>query len=288
VWAIAFVIALPGNAKPEQIPIKTYTTSEGLAQNTVNRIVRDSRGFLWFCTEGGLSRYDGYSFTNYAVEQGLPDSQVKDLLETREGEYLVGALSGVFRFNPRGRPPATDQRNTPPPADFGRRATDNPMFVLCHTNDNSMTGSGNALLEDRTGAIWCGAGRGLYRLEPNDGDWTLRLVDIGLPREVENDMRVRALVEDRQGALWIGTGSGLYRRWPDGRSERYTTEHGLPANDVRALLMDANGQLWVGTHEGVSQIALEPETNQPRIIRVYTLGNGLPDPNTRSLFQSCS
>jgi len=72
VWAIAFVIALPGNAKPEQIPIKTYTTSEGLAQNTVNRIVRDSRGFLWFCTEGGLSRYDGYSFTNYAVEQGLP------------------------------------------------------------------------------------------------------------------------------------------------------------------------------------------------------------------------
>jgi hypothetical protein len=81
VWAIALVIVLPGNAKPERLPIKTYTTSEGLAQNSVNRIVRDSRGFLWFCTEGGLSRYDGYSFTNYGVEQGLPDSQVRDLLE---------------------------------------------------------------------------------------------------------------------------------------------------------------------------------------------------------------
>lgn len=286
VWAIAFVIVLPGNAKPERLPIKTYTTLEGLAQNSVNRIVRDSRGFLWFCTEGGLSRYDGYSFTNYGVEQGLPDSQVRDLLETREGEYFVGAFSGLCRFNPKGRPSTTDQRNTQPAADVGRRATDDPMFVLYHTNDNSRTGSGNALLEDHTGAVWCGAGRGLYRLEPTDGDWTLRFVDIGLPREVENDMIVRALAEDGQGALWIGAGSGLYRRWPDGRTERYTTEHGLPANDVLALLIDKDGQLWIGTRKGLSQIALEPGTRQPRIIRVYTSGNGLPDPNTRSLFQS--
>jgi len=286
VWAIAFVIVLPGNAKPERLPIKTYTTSEGLAQNSVNRIVRDSRGFLWFCTEGGLSRYDGYSFTNYGVEQGLPDSQVRDLLETRDGEYFVGAFSGICRFNPKGRPSATDQRNTQPAADVGRRATDDPMFVLYHTTDNSRTGSGNALLEDHTGAVWCGAGRGLYRLEPNDGDWTLRFVDIGLPHEVENDMIVRALAEDGQGALWIGAGSGLYRRWPDGRTERYTTDHGLPANDVLALLIDKDGQLWVGTRKGLSQIALEPGSRQPRIIRVYTLGNGLPDPNTRALFQS--
>jgi ligand-binding sensor domain-containing protein/signal transduction histidine kinase len=286
VWAIALVIALPGNAKPERLPIKTYTTSEGLAQNSVNRIVRDSRGFLWFCTEGGLSRYDGYSFTNYGVEQGLPDSQVRGLLETRESEYFVGAFSGLCRFNPKGRPSAAHQGNSQTAAGAGRRASDDPMFVLYQTNDGSRTGSGNALLEDHTGAVWCGAGRGLYRLEPTDGDRTLRFVDIGLPREVENDMIVRALAEDGQGALWIGAGSGLYRRWPDGRTERYTTEHGLPANDVLALLIDKDGQLWVGTRKGLSQIALEPGTRQPRIMRVYTSGNGLPDPNTRSLFQA--
>ena len=144
----------------------------------------------------------------------------------------------------------------------------------------------NGLLEDRTGAVWCGTGNGLYRLEQTNGEWTLRFVDIGLPREVEKDMRVRALVEDEQGALWIGAGSGLYRRWPDGRTERYTTEMGLPSNEVRALLMDANGQLWVGTREGVLQITLEPGTYQLRIIRVYTAKTGLPDSNTRSLFQS--
>jgi ligand-binding sensor domain-containing protein/two-component sensor histidine kinase len=160
------------------------------------------------------------------------------------------------------------------------------MFLLFSPNDYSRTGSVNVLLEDGTGAVWCGAGRGLYRLEQTNEEWTLRVVEIGLPREVENDMIVRALVEDRQGALWIGAGSGLYRRWPDGRTERYTTEHGLPGNQVRALLMDANGQLWVGIREGLAQIALEPGTHQPRIIQVYTAKNGLPSSNTRSLYQS--
>src|SRR5262249_4525870 len=107
----------------------------------------------------------------------------------------------------------------------------------------------------------------------------------GLPREVENDMIVHALVEDQLGTLWIGAGSGLYRRWPDGRTERYTTEQGLPANDLLALLIDTHGQLWVGTRKGLAQIALESGTYRPRIIRVYT-ENGLPNPNTRSLFQS--
>jgi hypothetical protein len=32
----------------------------------------DSRGFLWFCTNEGLSRFDGYGFTNYSTDQGLP------------------------------------------------------------------------------------------------------------------------------------------------------------------------------------------------------------------------
>ena len=293
VTALGLYLLASVSVQAERLPIKAYTTAEGLAQNSVNRIVRDSRGFLWFCTDEGLSRFDGYTFTNYTTAQGLFHPIVKDLVETRSGAYFVGTGVGVCRFNPKGsrssavRLPSSgadsDKQRT---TDDGRQTMDDPMFVLYQPNDPSMTGSVNVLLEERTGAVWCGGGRGLYRLEQTNGEWTLRVVEIGLPRGVENDMRVRALVEDRQGALWIGAGSGLYRRWPDGRTERYTTEHGLPGNEVRALLMDANGQLWVGTREGLSQIALEPITHQPRIIRVYTAKNGLPNPNTRSLFQS--
>lgn len=283
---LGLILFMPRNVLGEQLPIKIYTTADGLVSNQINRIVRDSRGFLWFCTEEGLSRFDGYTFTNYTTADGLPHPIVRSFLETRSGVYWAGTYYGVCRFNPKGRPSPGANPDNQRTANNGRRTTEDPMFVFYSPSDHSRIGAVNVLLEERTGAVWCGGGRGLYRLEHTGGEWTIRFVEIGLPREVENDMIVRALVEDRQGALWIGAGSGLYRRWPDGRTERYTTEHGLPANDVLALLMDADGQLWVGTRKGLSQIALQPGTYQPRIIRVYTEKNGLPNPNTRSLFQS--
>src|SRR5260370_40946362 len=88
----------------ERLPLKSYTVADGLSNNVINKIVRDSRGFLWFCTHEGLSRFDGYSFTNYGVDMGLPHSIVNDFLETRSGELWVGTKAGLVLFNPKGEP----------------------------------------------------------------------------------------------------------------------------------------------------------------------------------------
>src|SRR6266567_2778635 len=85
--SLLVIYCLGINARAERLPIKTYTTADGLAHNDVNRIVRDSRGFLWFCTFEGLSRFDGYTFTTLGAAQGLPSQVVNDLLETRDGQY---------------------------------------------------------------------------------------------------------------------------------------------------------------------------------------------------------
>ena len=57
----------------EQLPIRSYTTVDGLPNNRISRIVADSRGFIWFCTGEGLARFDGYGFTNFGVHDGLPE-----------------------------------------------------------------------------------------------------------------------------------------------------------------------------------------------------------------------
>jgi|SRR5215472_16687125 len=94
----------------ERLPLKTYTTADGLAHNIINKIVHDSRGFLWFCTADGLSRFEGYAFTNYGTQHGLPQPGVNDLLETREGDYWVATSGGLVRFNPTGRPESVAAR----------------------------------------------------------------------------------------------------------------------------------------------------------------------------------
>src|SRR5213080_2265132 len=101
---LTILLLLPNFAQAERLPLKAYTVADGLPNNVINKIVRDSRGFLWFCTEEGLSRFDGYSFTNFGIEQGLPHASVNDLLETRGGEYWVATNGGLVRFNPKGAP----------------------------------------------------------------------------------------------------------------------------------------------------------------------------------------
>ena len=97
---IGLLLAAITIVRAERLPIKTYTIADGLARDNVLRIVRDSKGFLWFCTAEGLSRFDGYSFTNYGIEHGLPSRVVYDLLETRGGHYWVATHKGLCRFNP--------------------------------------------------------------------------------------------------------------------------------------------------------------------------------------------
>src|SRR5437762_9034420 len=101
---LTILLLLPNFAQAERLPLKPYTVADGLPNNTINKIVRDSRGFLWFCTQEGLSRFDGYSFTNYGSAQGLPHPNVNDILETRAGEYWVATNAGLVRFNPKGAP----------------------------------------------------------------------------------------------------------------------------------------------------------------------------------------
>ena len=86
----------------EQLPVKTYTTGEGLPRDEVTLVRRDSRGFIWLAAGDGISRFDGYKFRNYTTDDGLADRRVNDLLETRNGVYWIATDSGLCRFNPKG------------------------------------------------------------------------------------------------------------------------------------------------------------------------------------------
>ncbi|MDQ3754852.1 MAG: ATP-binding protein [Acidobacteriota bacterium] len=239
------LLAALSPARAERLPLKTYTTADGLAHNQLNKIVRDSQGFLWFCTGEGLARFDGYTFTNYTTDHGLPHRNVTDLLETRAGEFWVGTNAGLVRFNPKGAPGhrviSANEADAAAP----------PMFTVVVPEDEDRRAKVvNVLLEGRDGALWCGTWKGLYRLEQGGRRYVLRPVDTGMPDENLEQQIVRDLLEDRHGSLWVAAASGLYRRWPDDTAARYTKRDGLPDDYINDLLEDRQGGLWAGTRYG--------------------------------------
>lgn len=83
---------------------KRYTTTEGLPNNTVLRMLEDKEGNLWLCTYNGLSRFDPstQSFTNFSQSDGLLSNQFgfNAALNLSNGEFIVGGIKGFNTFYP--------------------------------------------------------------------------------------------------------------------------------------------------------------------------------------------
>src|SRR5438067_562430 len=265
----------------QRLPLKPYTVSDGLPNNVINKIVRDSRGFLWFCTGEGLSRFDGYGFTNYGIDQGLPHSTVNDFLETRSGELWIATNGGLVLLNPKGMPSATV-------AYANQKTQAAPMFtVVVPDDDDRQARVINVLYEDRGGTIWCGSMKHLYRLERHDNRFKLLSVDMGTVGGHAAEVYVYDLLEDRSGSLWIAAANGLFQRRTDGRIEHYTKRDGLPDDVIHDLLEDHQGRLWAATRLGGFFRFVADDTRRPPLVaEVYNKRNGLPTDWVFQLFET--
>jgi PAS domain S-box-containing protein len=272
-------------AVAEQLPVKAYTVADGLAHNRVKRIVQDSHGFLWFCTADGLSRFDGYRFTNYRVDDGLPAPSINDLLETGDGVYWVATNSdGVVRFNLHaGSPTLTGE-----PA--------KSRFTVYPISNEPVTNRVNVLYRDRGGMVWVGTDGGLFYLNDAKGEGAFHRVELGIPSRPDLEVQVWAMAEDRAGSLWIGTKFGLLRRLPNGRMTHYEIQPSPSDDTVLALLADDKGKLWVGHRTGL--VTFDPaqtfpltdgravSTALPAGARRYTTADGLHNNEVMAIYQS--
>jgi ligand-binding sensor domain-containing protein/two-component sensor histidine kinase len=239
--------------------------------------MQDSRGFIWFCTRNGLSRFDGHQFTTFNTANGLPHSTINFLLESRNGVYWIATNGGgVCRLVDASNHPA-------PPALVKAR----PLFAVYSVGDQPASNRVNVLYEDRAGAIWAGTDGGLFRLEETDRAVMFNRVNLGPQTGSADESGVSALMGDSRGALWVGMNGQLCRIPPNRPPEHYSVRQGLPAGAIIwSLLEDRQGRIWAATKQGLYLLVLEPNTEASIVERRYTTADGLAHNTVVNLHQT--
>ena len=292
-------------------------------QSRVASIAQDLYGFMWFGTDDGLYRYDGYNLKPYRHESGNPNSLSDDsvvvVYRDRTGVLWVGTgFGGLDRLDPASNT-FTHYRHDP-----AKRGSLSGNLVFCiyqdrggalwvgttggldrldpargtfvhyvHNPQDSGSLSANLvfhIFEDRLGNLWAGTvGGGLNRLDRSTGRFS-RFQDPNTPRRPGDDTSDQALSlirEDHSGVLWVGGSLGTLDP-TTGSLTRYAFRSkesgGEIATDVRALREDPDGVLWLGTQHGL--LALDRDRKQfVRYIKNPANPHSLHNDDILSLFE---
>jgi two-component system sensor histidine kinase ChiS len=255
-----------------EIKFEHISLEQGLSQSVVNSILQDSRGFLWFGTQDGLNRYDGYEFQVYKHDPQVPgslsDNLVQAVIEDQDGYLWVGTNDGGLNRYDR----QTEQFS------HYRHEANNPQSL---SNDDVQT-----ILQGKDGTLWVGTTDGLNKYDNQTGQFAQYHNDPDDPQSLSND-NILSLFQDGEGTLWIGTTGGLDKYVPEtGIFIHYQNDpenpHSLSDNTVQSIYQDRSGAIWIGTFIGGLN-RFEPYTSSEDSVGSFTrYQNDLLDPTSLS------
>lgn len=217
IYTLAFAVCfLMACAAPAPAEWQDFHRVDGLGGEAVNAIFEDSSGNLWFCTGGGVSRYDGSSWRTFSTSDDLPNDLVLSITEDSAGNLWVGTFGGVSRY-------------------------DGVSWISFTTADGLVANKVNAVAEGRQGTMWFATDNGVSRYDGEE--WiTYKFAD-GLPHST-----VHTIFKDSSGNLWFGTDRGVSRYIDDGGTARWDNnwlewlQDGR--NRISSIIEDDSGNLW--------------------------------------------
>lgn len=219
--------------------------NEGLSQSSVNCMVRDRDGFMWFGSQDGLNQYDGRKFLVFQHQPGdsnsLSNNYVVSIAEDEQGYLWMGTMTGGLN--------RLDKRKG--------------SFQAFRHQDSVNSISENTVwtvIADGEGNIWCGTSKGLNCYHKKNKRFDVFRPVKGDTNSLTTDMVV-SLYKDSRGRIWIGTVEGLCML--DRSKNRFTRfynpfEQELPgANLIWSITESLAGEIITGTNNGV--YVLDPD-----------------------------
>ncbi|TND01226.1 MAG: Adenylate cyclase [Bacteroidetes bacterium] len=202
--------------------LTNYNSDNGLALDALPSALLDQSGNLWFGTYGGgVSRYDGKSFTTFTTSNGLVNNTVVSIAQERSGIIWFGTSGGLSRYDGKSFTSFTKKQGL----------ADNMVL---------------SMLQDKSGNMWFATGKGVSRYDGKS--FTNYTTEQGLAYAV-----AYCIKEDKAGNIWIGTYGGGVSRFDGKHFKNYTSNDGLANNIIFSIHQDRSGKIWFGSYgNGVS------------------------------------
>lgn len=234
---------LNSRAQTGHINFTSLSTRDGLLSNSVNAILKDRYGLMWFATDDGLNKFDGTNFTVYRYRPGdttsLRTNEVLALHEDRSGNLWIGTSGGGLSLYDRKK--------------------DRFLHYPVITGSPTLSGSDviRGICSDYRGKIWIAQFEGLYMLDPVTQTISKYLLRDGAGRPVKTTLL--SIYEDSKQRLWIATDNGLFQYNVRTNTFRLyennkTDPQSLPADKTKTVAEDKWGNIWVGTSTGLSRL----------------------------------
>jgi ligand-binding sensor domain-containing protein/serine phosphatase RsbU (regulator of sigma subunit) len=296
-------------AQTNEVIFNHYTVDDGISQSSVSCILQDSQGYIWFGTQDGLNRFNGYSFERYyhnpldttSISQGWVYSITEDTM----GNIWVGTRGGLNKFDKKrgvfeqivAKPgkknsifsnlvygvtyhEGTILINTPPVLNIMNIKTREVAQYKNTINLEKRTSSYEKsfpVIVDKKNNVWIASAKGLSKFNLSEKKFHNYENTPDDPSSIP-DNYINAIYEDKQGEIWIGTTNGFCRY--DSSTDRFIRfENKFKNNSTLAILQDDKGDFWFGTFGGgLNQVFFDSQKKQIRNINNYS--NNINDGKT--------
>lgn len=236
------VILILTTASTEPLPgrgntfvFEHFTQENGLSNNQVQCIFQDRKGYMWFGTSQGVSRFDGYRFRVFeniaGMDHSLRGNLVRSIFQSKNGTIYIGTENG------------------------GLNVFDSSKERFSHPFDGYSglrleNASVNCIAEDQFERLWLGSDSGIIRYHP-DGKVSMINPAEEDPEKYFEGNFVRVMAFGRHGKLWMGTNNGVFVL---DTAENRVSPVVLPLppslnEEIWELVAEPDGRIWIGTYD---------------------------------------
>ena len=262
VLIIVLACSYAASAQIENIQHSQISREDGLLRNTLTGIFKDSKGFMWFGSRSGLSRYDGYDYVHYKHDANdstsISDNFIIGMYEDHSGTLWIATTSGLNKFN---REKETFRRFQ-------------PQSLLDPEEENNFS----VVVPGKRNNFWLAT-------------WSSRILQFDLENEKFSllelktmepggliDKDITGIIEEEDGTLWVGcwNGGGLYKFDLTNHNEliaHYSDHsesvHRISSNTISSVIEDRAGDIWVSTIYGLNRISGSKNGGESETITQY-------------------